>query len=483
VQLEARFLKVAHDPGDPVMTSHCPFCGSGQITGRSDGGIDCAFCGQSYIVRVQPAFSGMPQAPGMGAPTDVGPDMGAMGPPGMEEGGGMPPGMEGEEEGFPPGEEDEEGGPPFGEEEEGEEGPPGAEEENGEEGEEENTPPPPRNRKKSARTASVPQLPHLHSGALEQHLREHHGWTEGDLRDVGPDELAGDHEFEHESTAELYPHTHRAAPQRWYQPFRGHLPQSLSSRRYRTVTGDLLPEDAYVRHLAVLHSGRDPAVMARVRRQAYLTTGDTPHHRLKYEQGYDASAAWDGNPDEEGHSPLEYADFRGEPDSWYQGYMDHATDRPFGHAVECPAHDHDQPGCTLIDYPEKFDPAYTRRADTAWLGEHRIQGRRAGVTRRAVHDAGNHEDMSEAQLRAHMRDRHGFYDSPEDPGWLIDQTHRDEHADAPLEHSHPDLSAGYERPDLPASEELPLSDKDWLHQHGIEGSRRNGSVNHYGAVS
>jgi len=78
------------------MTSHCPFCGSGQITGRSDGGIDCAFCGQSYIVRVQPAFSGMPQAPGMGAPTDVGPDMGAMGPPGMEEGGGMPPGMEGE---------------------------------------------------------------------------------------------------------------------------------------------------------------------------------------------------------------------------------------------------------------------------------------------------------------------------------------------------------------------------------------------------
>jgi hypothetical protein len=203
MQLDPRFVKIAHDPGDPVMTSHCPFCGSGQITGRSDGGIDCAFCGQSYIVRVQPAFPGMPQAPGMGAPSDIGPDMGAM-PPGMEGmPGEMPPG--GEEGGFPPEEGEDEGGPPFGdgEEEEGEEGPPGAEEEEGEEAGEEGEggkgPPPQFRKKKSSR------------------------------------------------------------------------------RRYRTVTGDLLPEEAYIRHLAILHSGRSPSVMRLVRRTA--ANGSVDHYR------------------------------------------------------------------------------------------------------------------------------------------------------------------------------------------------------------
>jgi hypothetical protein len=296
MQLDPRFVKVAHDPGDPVLCSHCPFCGSGQITGRSDGGIDCAFCGQSFIVRVQPAFPGMPQAPGMGAPTDVGPDMMGGMPPGMEGeegmppgGEGMPPGMEGgEDEGFPPGEEDEEGGEP-GEEEE---------EEGGQEGEEEGPPFPPK-KKTSARSAA---------------------------------------------------------------------------RRYRTMAGDQLGEDAYIRHLAIVMSGWHPAVLARVRRQAYLTTGDTTEHRAKYDEGYSASENHGSYRGE--HSPLEEADLRNEPDSWYQGYMDHATDRPYGHAVECPAHDHDAPGCTLVDQPEKFDPAYTRQQDTAWLGEHRIRGSR-----------------------------------------------------------------------------------------------------------
>jgi len=307
MQLDERFVSIAnlvklgHDPGDPILCSHCPFCGSGQITGRSDGGIDCAFCGQSFIVRVQPAFPGMPQAPGMGAPTDAGPDMGAMPPPGMGEG-GMPPGA-----GGPPGAEGEEG-PPFGEEgAEGEEGgPPGeaAEEEGDQEDEEKGAPPfPP---KKKAARAAAPAA--------------------------------------------------RAA--------------------YRTLAGDLLDEDRYVRHLAILHSGFSPAVI-RLVRQGYLTTGDTPHHRAKYDEGYSASE----NAYEHeiaGRSPLEEADLRGEPDSWYQGYMDHATDRPYGHAIECPAHDHDVPGCTLVDYPEKFDPAYTRQHDTAWLGEHRIKGSRNG---------------------------------------------------------------------------------------------------------
>lgn len=104
-------IRLAHDPGDPLITSHCPFCGSGQVVGRSDGTIECDFCGQNYIVRVQPAFPGMPQMPGEGgAASDIGPDGGvlppdAIGPDGLPVG-GAPPGM-----GDP--EMDEEGGAPF----------------------------------------------------------------------------------------------------------------------------------------------------------------------------------------------------------------------------------------------------------------------------------------------------------------------------------------------------------------------------------
>lgn len=102
--------RVAHDPGDPLITSHCPFCGSGQVAGRSDGTIGCDFCGQSYIVRVQPAFPGMPQMPGSpGAPSDAGPDgglvdPGMVGPDGMpmDEGEGPP----GDDDGVPPGADD-----------------------------------------------------------------------------------------------------------------------------------------------------------------------------------------------------------------------------------------------------------------------------------------------------------------------------------------------------------------------------------------
>lgn len=113
--------RVAHDPGDPLITSHCPFCGSGQVVGRSDGTIGCDFCGQNYIVRVQPAFPGMPQMPGgPGAPSDVGPDGGLV-DPGMIGPDGMPA-----DEG-PPG--DDEGAPPFGDDGEGP--PPGAGEEGG----------------------------------------------------------------------------------------------------------------------------------------------------------------------------------------------------------------------------------------------------------------------------------------------------------------------------------------------------------------
>jgi hypothetical protein len=112
--------RVAHDPGDPLITSHCPFCGSGQVVGRSDGTISCEFCGQAYIVRVQPAFPGSPQMPnGPGAPSDIGPDGGVVGPDALGPD-GMP--MDG---GFPP-DDDGEGGPPPDGGEEVADGPPGA---------------------------------------------------------------------------------------------------------------------------------------------------------------------------------------------------------------------------------------------------------------------------------------------------------------------------------------------------------------------
>jgi hypothetical protein len=122
-------IRVAHDPGDPLITSHCPFCGSGQVVGRSDGTIECGFCGQHYIVRVQPAFPGMPQAPGPGgAPSDIGPDGGVL-PPDAIGPDGLPVGGTGA---LPPGAEDDEDAPPFldegdgdGDEDDAPDGPPG----------------------------------------------------------------------------------------------------------------------------------------------------------------------------------------------------------------------------------------------------------------------------------------------------------------------------------------------------------------------
>jgi len=201
---EGRVVKLAHDPGDPQITSHCPFCGSGQIVGRSDGTIGCDFCGMNYIVRVQPAFPGMPQAPGMGgAPTDIGPDgmdpamEGEVGPDGMP----LDPAMEGEvaaDGGFPPEEGEEEGFPP------GDDEDAGAEEEGG-------FPP------------------------------------EGD--DDGGDDAPPPKKDKAKSKSK-------------------DKSKSKKEGAFRTIAGDVLDEDAYVRHLAVLHSGGDPAVIAAIRAEA-----------------------------------------------------------------------------------------------------------------------------------------------------------------------------------------------------------------------
>lgn len=105
---------IAHESGDGITIAHCPFCGSGQVVGRSDGNAECQFCNQSFMVRVQPMFSAFPQSvdgmpvqiPGMPPPSPAGMDPG-MDPnadpdadpgadPGMDPAGGgqFPPGAD-----------------------------------------------------------------------------------------------------------------------------------------------------------------------------------------------------------------------------------------------------------------------------------------------------------------------------------------------------------------------------------------------------
>jgi hypothetical protein len=52
---------VAHDSGDGETVYHCPFCGGGKVTGRSDGTIECGFCNAAFTVQVQPMHPGAPQ--------------------------------------------------------------------------------------------------------------------------------------------------------------------------------------------------------------------------------------------------------------------------------------------------------------------------------------------------------------------------------------------------------------------------------------
>jgi len=40
---------------------HCPYCGSGNVTGRSDGTVECGFCQSIFKVFAQPSHPFMPQ--------------------------------------------------------------------------------------------------------------------------------------------------------------------------------------------------------------------------------------------------------------------------------------------------------------------------------------------------------------------------------------------------------------------------------------
>ncbi|MGW7100423.1 hypothetical protein [Streptomyces sp. NPDC054838] len=99
----------AHQSGDGITISHCPFCGSGQVIGRSDGNTECSFCNQAFLVRVQPMYSAYPQSVG-GMPVDI---------PGMPPAGAPAPGMTPGDApvdgaGEPPADGEDGGGAPFG---------------------------------------------------------------------------------------------------------------------------------------------------------------------------------------------------------------------------------------------------------------------------------------------------------------------------------------------------------------------------------
>lgn len=49
-----------HSSSDPTVVNHCPFCGSGALTGRSDGAIDCGVCNETFRVSREPLYSNEP---------------------------------------------------------------------------------------------------------------------------------------------------------------------------------------------------------------------------------------------------------------------------------------------------------------------------------------------------------------------------------------------------------------------------------------
>lgn len=108
--------RLAHESGDGVQICHCPFCGSGQVIGRSDGNAECQFCNQAFMVRVQPMYSAFPQSV-----DGVGVQIPGMPPPAPDPmGGGIPPGQDptdpnADPDAAPPGAGGAgDGGPPFG---------------------------------------------------------------------------------------------------------------------------------------------------------------------------------------------------------------------------------------------------------------------------------------------------------------------------------------------------------------------------------
>lgn len=87
---------------DNIWTGNCPWCGSGQIIGQSDGTVSCGYCDRTYTVRLQPTYPAMPQAID-GQPYPPGQPGAMPGAPGDEVPGQLPAGMEEVDESAPPG--------------------------------------------------------------------------------------------------------------------------------------------------------------------------------------------------------------------------------------------------------------------------------------------------------------------------------------------------------------------------------------------
>lgn len=144
----------AHGFAQTDTVKHCPFCGSGDVWGGSDGTITCEFDGATFQVSVEPQY---PSAPGSidGQPLNIDGEPDEMGQAGagdaMADAEGVAGGP-GEELGFgPEDEEGEEEGGPEGTDGEGNPLPPGDGEDEDED-EEEGGAPPPFPPKKSYRT-------------------------------------------------------------------------------------------------------------------------------------------------------------------------------------------------------------------------------------------------------------------------------------------------------------------------------------------
>lgn len=54
------FKIVAHVSGNSIDVLHCPFCGSGAVIARSDGTIECNYCTSVFTVQVQPQYPAFP---------------------------------------------------------------------------------------------------------------------------------------------------------------------------------------------------------------------------------------------------------------------------------------------------------------------------------------------------------------------------------------------------------------------------------------
>lgn len=86
-----RLVKRAN-PEDQSKTVHnCPFCGSGGVTGGSDGSITCGFCEHTFKVYIQPTFvtapsnvNGQPVEQGQRSDEPAPLDEGSVAGPGIE---------------------------------------------------------------------------------------------------------------------------------------------------------------------------------------------------------------------------------------------------------------------------------------------------------------------------------------------------------------------------------------------------------------